>query len=336
MADPTIYEPSYDFVATDKGADLNVELQNIGQSIGEMAAALAEIRRSDGQLQNRIVTVDALDPLSIATLGDEIPADLADQIAGSLAEAEASATAAAASATSAASAATSATVAVVDATAQAVAAAASASSALVSEGSALASSILAADSAGSAAASATGAAGSASAAATSATAAATSASASATSATAAAASAAAAAATLAASRYAFSARKSADQTGIMTGVSTKMDFPVEEFDFGGYYDAANSKFTPPAGKYRLSAGLGWSSGLVDGRQVTVEIWKNGAVFRMFAVQVSGTSDNALVSGSCLVAASGTDYFEVYGSGLGINNKTVVGTVSVSYFEGEAI
>lgn len=48
------------------------------------------------------------------------------------------------------------------------------------------------------------------------------------------------------------------------------------------------------------------------------------------------TDNALVSGDCLVEANGTDYFEVYGTGLGVNNKTVIGTTSVTYFEGEAI
>jgi hypothetical protein len=141
---------------------------------------------------------------------------------------------------------------------------------------------------------------------------------------------------LASSRYAFSARKSADQTGIVTGTATKLTFPTEIFDFGGYYDAAQSRFTPPAGRYRLSAGAGWSTGIVDGRQVTVEVWKNGAVYRVFGTQVSGTTDNALVSGDCLVEANGTDYFEVYGTGLGVNNKTVIGTTSVTYFEGEAI
>lgn len=41
MADPTIYEPGYDFTATDKGALLNTELTNIATSISEVVGALA-------------------------------------------------------------------------------------------------------------------------------------------------------------------------------------------------------------------------------------------------------------------------------------------------------
>lgn len=322
MADPTIYEPGYDFVATDKGADLNTELQNIGASIREVADALADVRRSDGNLQNRIVKLDALDPLAMAALSDEISADLADQLETALTAAAASATAAAASAATAGAGAASAGVAAVDATAQAVGASASASAAA---GAASA----AASSASAAAGAATSAAGSAAAASGSASAAASSASTAAGAAT-------AAAATLAASRIVFSARKSADQTGIVTATATKLTFPTEILDFGSFYDAANSRFTPAAGRYRLAVGAAWSGGLVDGRQVTVEVWKNGVVFRVFGVQVSGTTDSALVSGTCLVEADGVDYFEVYGTGFGVGSKTVASGVSLTFFEGEAI
>ena len=272
MADPTIYEPGYDFAATDKGANLNVELQRVAASVQSIASALADIRRSDGKLKNSIVTPDALNATALAgvsELGAGLEAELADVVAR--------------------------------VGAQSVAATNSASAAQAAADGA----VLAAEQATEAAVSATE-------------------------------SAASAADTLAASRFAFSARKSADQTGIASDAATKIAFPVEFFDPGGYYDAANSRFTPPAGKYRLSAGAGWSAGIVDGRRVTVEIWKNGSVFRVFATRVSGTTDNALISGSCLVEANGTDYFEVYVTGSGAGDKTVIGSVSVTYFEGEAI
>lgn len=60
MANPTIYEPGYDFAATDKGAELNVELQRVQASVQSIAEALADIRRSDGKLKNSVVTPDAL------------------------------------------------------------------------------------------------------------------------------------------------------------------------------------------------------------------------------------------------------------------------------------
>lgn len=293
MANPVPYEPGYDFTATDKGALLNVELQNIANALVEIIDALADVRRSDGKLQNKSVDVDALDPMVLTQFNSE-DADLAEALEAAVAAAQTSADAAADQAIAANVSNVNALQAATDATGQAVLAAASAASAT------------------------------------------SSASAASGSATAAAASASSAASVLANSRYAFSAQKSADQTGIVTGTATKLTFPTEIFDFGGYYDAAQSRFTPPAGRYRLSAGAGWATGIVDGRQVTVEVWKNGAVYRVFGTQVSGTTDNALVSGDCLVEANGTDYFEVYGTGLGVNNKTVIGTTSVTYFEGEAI
>lgn len=307
MANPTPYEPGYDFTATDKGALLNAELQNIANALAETIDALADVRRPDGKLQNKSVDVDALDPMVLTQFNSE-DADLAGALEAAVAAAQTSADAAADQAIAANVSNVNALQAVEDATAQAV---------------------LAAGSASDADAAATAAAGSASAASAAATAASGSA-------TAAAASASSAASVLASSRFAFSARKSADQTGIVTNTPTKLTFPTEVFDFGGYYDAANSRFTPPAGRYRLGVGAGWSAGIVDGRQVTVEVRKNGAVYRVFGTQVSGTTDNALVSGDCLVEANGTDYFEVYGTGAGANNKTVAGTVSVTYFEGEAI
>lgn len=321
MANPTPYEPGYDFTATDKGAPLNAELQNIAGAVAELIGALADVRRADGKLQNNLVDVDALDPLVFANFNPE-DAGLSEALGDAVASAQASAESATESAQAAETALASANQAAEDATAQAVLASNSAASAASSASAAAGSASSAVTSAGSAA-------GSASSAATSAASASSSASA-------AAASASSAASTLANSRRAFSARKSADQTGILTATATKLTFPTEIFDFGGFYDAANSRFTPPAGRYRLSAGAGWSTGTVDGRQVTVEIWKNGAVYRVFGAQVSGTTDSALVSGDCLVEADGTDYFEVYGTAFGVNNKTVVGTVSVTYFEGEAI
>lgn len=293
MANPVPYEPGYDFTATDKGALLNVELQNIANALAETIDALADVRRPDGKLQNKSVDVDALDPMVLTQFNPE-DAELAGALEAAVAAAQTSADAAADQAIAANVSNVNALQAVTDATAQAVLAAASAASVT------------------------------------------SSASAASGSATAAAASASSAASVLANSRYAFSARKSADQTGIVTGTATKLTFPTEIFDFGGYYDAAQSRFTPPAGRYRLSAGAGWSTGIVDGRQVTVEVWKNGVVYRVFGTQVSGATDNALVSGDCLAEANGTDYFEVYGTGLGVNNKTVIGTTSVTYFEGEAI
>jgi hypothetical protein len=70
MSDPTIYVPSYSFSgwqATNPSkplpaAQVDNELANISTSFSETIAAIEDIRRSDGQLQNGIVTVDSLSP----------------------------------------------------------------------------------------------------------------------------------------------------------------------------------------------------------------------------------------------------------------------------------
>jgi hypothetical protein len=70
MADPTKYERDYsfaDFQANSPsrplpGPELDIELDNIADRVGEAVDAIKDIRRSDGALKNGIVTVDALAP----------------------------------------------------------------------------------------------------------------------------------------------------------------------------------------------------------------------------------------------------------------------------------
>jgi hypothetical protein len=70
VSDPTIYVPSYSFSgwqATNPSkplpaAQVDNELANISTSFSQTITALEDIRRSDGQLQNGIVTVDSLSP----------------------------------------------------------------------------------------------------------------------------------------------------------------------------------------------------------------------------------------------------------------------------------
>lgn len=67
MADPEGYDPQYDFSAYQAtnpnrplpGHELDVELQNISEAIGQTQTALSDIRRPDGQLQNGIVTLES-------------------------------------------------------------------------------------------------------------------------------------------------------------------------------------------------------------------------------------------------------------------------------------
>lgn len=135
---------------------------------------------------------------------------------------------------------------------------------------------------------------------------------------------------------AFSAHKNGvDQTGIASGTETKVTFGAEDFDLGGYYDAATSRFTPPAGIYRLQAYLYFAGGLVDQSDYGICFYRNGSKIKQRFLRASGTG-LAGCEFSCLVTANGTDYFEVYGAAYGTGTKTINGNQSGTGFSGYAV
>jgi hypothetical protein len=79
MADPTPYTPGYDYsdfeasnpTLPKPGAQLDNDFANIATSIDETIDALKNVRRSDGQLKNGIVTVDSLSTDVRALLGED-------------------------------------------------------------------------------------------------------------------------------------------------------------------------------------------------------------------------------------------------------------------------
>ena len=138
-------------------------------------------------------------------------------------------------------------------------------------------------------------------------------------------------------RASFSAHKNGtDQTGISSATETKMTAGTEVWDVGGYYDAANSKWTPPAGKVRISVSAYFTAGIVDQALFLAVIYKNGSALRYGpAIEASGTSTTGVFA-DILDDANGTDYYEAYVSGNGAGNKTIVGTSSLTYFQGHTL
>lgn len=123
----------------------------------------------------------------------------------------------------------------------------------------------------------------------------------------------------------FSAHKNGvDQTGISSGVDTKVTFGTEVFDVGSYFDSAtNSRWTPPAGKVMITAQL-WITGTFTGSTgaTNLNIYKNGSLFRAGFFYTGGT--NASVATCTIIDnPNGTDYYEVY-----VNQTTSSGTVTV--------
>lgn len=299
MPDPTPYEPCYDFTASDKGPQLNVELADVAEATRGLVYAVADIRRADGALKNGIVTADSL---AVSVLGQLAPEAIAALDLGeAVSRAEAAQVAAEGSEAGALGAETNAAASAITATTQAGLAATSAATAATRAGEA-----------------------------------ATQAAAAAASETAAAISAAAAAAASAAPRVAFMAhRNNSDQTGIATGVATKVAANSQVFDQGGFYSTATARWTPSAGRYRITGAALFSAAVVDQQQYRAMVYKNGALFRQSIVLASGTADvTALVSASDV--ANGTDYYEFFVQGAGTGSKTISGAPADTWFEGSAL
>jgi len=126
-----------------------------------------------------------------------------------------------------------------------------------------------------------------------------------------------------------------DQTPIANTTFTQVTFSTKEFDQDSIFNTATGKLTPKAGKYLLSASIGWS-GSVDTARYNTLIYKNGAAYRS-GIQQAGAGGQPLDTACCIVVdANGTDYFEVYAwqnSGAG---GTISGTTFDTWFCGHRI
>lgn len=135
----------------------------------------------------------------------------------------------------------------------------------------------------------------------------------------------------------FSANKNGTaQTGVLSGTETKLTFTNEEWDIGSHYDATNSKWTPPAGKYQIICSMVVDAGIVDQAGAYINLKKNGTLIKQSNETISGTSigPEAFICG--LVDANGTDYFEVFAYVTGTGNKTIGGAKHTTYFEGHSV
>jgi hypothetical protein len=117
---------------------------------------------------------------------------------------------------------------------------------------------------------------------------------------------------------AFRAWQSVQQTGISSGVFTKVTLTTEEFDTADCY--ANSRFTPNvAGYYQINATL-WilNSGSTNLNSGFANLWKNGSWYADGTFHTTGGSYQVNEIGntiSTLMYLNGTtDYVELYSWG----------------------
>jgi hypothetical protein len=131
-----------------------------------------------------------------------------------------------------------------------------------------------------------------------------------------------------------------NQTGIASATFTKSTATHEVYDDGGYYDAANSRWTPPAGKVHIGFAFhafpDGGGSIAAGGYMACSIFKNGTSLR----QNDQAAPAANVGASMIViddVANGTDYYEPW-----VFITTTSGTAYVSgnpqhtYFYGHVL
>lgn len=133
------------------------------------------------------------------------------------------------------------------------------------------------------------------------------------------------------------------QTGISTASLAKVTYNTASLNVGNYFSTADSRFTPPAGNYILTWGVDCSSTTPDTMSsVSSYIRKNGGTPFLVKADApydsSETFGSAQPSGSCVVAANGTDYFEVWAGAFvgGAGTWQINAAAQQTYFTGAKI
>lgn len=131
-------------------------------------------------------------------------------------------------------------------------------------------------------------------------------------------------------------KNTTDQTGITSATNVKVTAATETFDYGGYYDATNSKWTPPAGRVAIKATVRFTANVVDAALYHLVLYKNNAAYKVGCIQHAGGTGNIGASLAVDDDANGTDYYELYAFGGGAGDKTISGAIADTYFSGSMI
>lgn len=129
-------------------------------------------------------------------------------------------------------------------------------------------------------------------------------------------------------------RNGVDQSGVATATLTPIVWTTVPFNQDSAFSAATGRWTPSAGKYAISAGIGVASSTAN-KRYQILIYKNGAAFKSASTQASAADDlNATIA--CTIDASGTDFFQVYvfqNSGF---TASIAGAETETWFSGHRI
>ncbi len=127
-----------------------------------------------------------------------------------------------------------------------------------------------------------------------------------------------------------------DAQSVPVNTPTKLTHGGLNDDVGNYFSTSLSRWTPPEGTYRIKAHCAFTTNIADTDILNMEIHKNGANTRG---SITVAARGGLVAGSvdALVAANGTDFFEIFvvveGGG---GNRTRSASVALNYWDAEAV
>jgi len=148
-------------------------------------------------------------------------------------------------------------------------------------------------------------------------------------------------------KFGFAANKGGTtQTNITSSAAIKVTMTNEAFDIGSFYDAPNSKWTPPAGLVSLSGQMQFIAGtstaaFTQGDILRCMIFKNGALL----ANGIGEAENVNllgISGFVQVAyvdkCNGADYYEFYTLVITAvaGDKQISGVATSTYWSGIVI
>jgi hypothetical protein len=125
-------------------------------------------------------------------------------------------------------------------------------------------------------------------------------------------------------------KNSADQTGVATGVFTKVTFGTELYDVTGSY-AANAYTPQTIGIHHIEAAVLWATMTAIGDRMDIAIYLNGSLHKNVTSYAGAVTQQATSISADVRTTATTDFIEIYarqGSGTG---KTIAGAATDTWF-----
>jgi len=129
----------------------------------------------------------------------------------------------------------------------------------------------------------------------------------------------------------FSSYPSATQT-LTSGVYTKLQYNLEEWDTASCYNTSDYRFTPNvAGYYQVNGSIGLAT--TSSVPMIITIYKNGSGYRQGTISSGVAASFPFCGVSALVYLNGTtDYIELYGYSPGGTLSTWSASLTNNYFQ----